>query len=217
MNHLDRNTRSTIRRILKYGSTLLAVCGLVGLALVTFASEPSATATTAMIPHLNSALSASGSIPPRLSAPLPVGGAASSTQRTPVALGPGGNPIPLEMHLDKAHVFTGDLRTLPYAKPDKQERLELEGPVPNPIPLPGTSDSAANAAAPAAPAAPSAAAPRRSLPFTAWTTPPGAPVTRPTRTAMLARNTTSRRSTPRSVSTTRPRALTWRLSLLTRL
>jgi hypothetical protein len=30
MNHLDRNTRSTIRRILKYGSTLLAVCGLVG-------------------------------------------------------------------------------------------------------------------------------------------------------------------------------------------
>jgi len=49
------------------------------------------------------------------------------------------NRKPNEQRLIKAHSFNGDLRDLPYRKPVKRERLEREGPEPNPSFYPGTS------------------------------------------------------------------------------
>ncbi|HEV2722818.1 MAG TPA: hypothetical protein VG323_22530, partial [Thermoanaerobaculia bacterium] len=46
----------------------------------------------------------------------------------PVDVGP-----PVEYHLNKASGKKFDLRSLPFVPPNKRERPEREGPVPNPV------------------------------------------------------------------------------------
>src|SRR5258708_14419683 len=52
---------------------------------------------------------------------------------------------PKEERLTGAHPFNGDLRALPYRKPVKRERTELEEPEPNPTFAPGTPATAPSA------------------------------------------------------------------------
>src|SRR5215472_10015828 len=53
------------------------------------------------------------------------------------------DPKPKELRLQKAHEFNGDLRDLPQTGPEKKERPEREGPVPNPrVYVPPTVNSA---------------------------------------------------------------------------
>jgi hypothetical protein len=68
---------------------------------------------------------------------------------------------PKEERLTKAHPFIGDLRKLPYRKPVKRERPEIEEPAPNPTLAPGTTAPAPVIGGPSAPApgGPSAPAP----------------------------------------------------------
>src|SRR5215472_13999305 len=75
---------------------------------------------------------------------------------------------PREDRLERGSAFYGDLRTLPQIPPEKLERPEFEGPVPNPIPYPGTPASSATSAARgmvSAPVAPAAPAPTPSASF----------------------------------------------------
>src|SRR5262249_43843861 len=68
---------------------------------------------------------------------------------------------PREEHLTKAHDFNGDLRSLPYKKPVRRERRELEGPELNPrfyVP-PGGSAPEAQSSSAMAPSIPQINAP----------------------------------------------------------
>jgi len=69
------------------------------------------------------------------------------------------SPKPREERLTRAHPFNGDLRDLPYSKPVRRERRELEGPQQNPTIYPGSpvSTGIPEAATPVAPSAPAPA------------------------------------------------------------
>ena len=81
---------------------------------------------------------------------------------------------PREDRLRRGKPFHGDLRTLPQARPQKFERLELEEPELNPIPFPGASPAAQSSASAVSSApvisapAPSPGASFEGLDFTNW-------------------------------------------------
>ena len=58
MNNSDRNARSRVRRVLTYVSTLLAISGLVAVALVTFVPSPTPAGNGSLPPRQGSSQTA---------------------------------------------------------------------------------------------------------------------------------------------------------------